>query len=42
MIFLEMRAQPDGSKRACIALEGADQPHGWLTAVIKDGVENLD
>ena len=41
MIFLEMRAQPDGSKRACIALEGADQPHGWLTAVTKDGVENL-
>lgn len=41
VIFLEMRAQPDGSKRACIALEGADQPHGWLTAVTKDGVENL-
>ena len=25
----------------CIALEGQDHAHGWLTAVTKDGVENV-
>ena len=41
VLLLEMRAQPDGAKRAQVALEGQTQPHGWLTAVTKDGVENL-
>ena len=38
---LEVRAQPDGAMRACIALEGSTAPHGWLTSVTKDGTENI-
>ena len=41
LYVVETRDMPDGAKRACVVLEGQQQPYGWLTAVSKDGIENI-
>ena len=35
------RVMPDGLRRAHIALEGIEKPHGWMTATTPDRPENV-
>lgn len=32
---------PDGTQRACVAIDGERESRGWVSAITKDGVENF-
>lgn len=41
VLVLQDLGQEDGSRRACVALEGSSAPLGWITYCTRDGTFNL-